>query len=177
MLDDIMIKEAENNVRKYLEDNLMNQSYSEEIIIKTYHKNARESLHVAILISDNQASSLWIIVASYYAMFYMANAVLHKLGYRIGEKISHKITSDALIVFVRNKLRKSLLESYEEIKEEALGLVQNKADEIIQNFEYEREKRGKFQYNMDEELKTSKATTSLQRAKEFLDEMENLLGK
>ena len=43
-------------------------------------------------------ASLWVIVISYYAMFYAANAVLLHLGYRTGEKIAHKVTSDALIV-------------------------------------------------------------------------------
>ena len=108
-------------------------------------------------------------------MYYIANAVLYKLGYKIGDKISHKITSDALIVFVRNKLKKSLLEDYEEVKDEALDLVQSKANEIVMSFDYEIEKRGRFQYNMTEEIKSSKAKTSLIRAKEFADEMKNLL--
>ena len=46
-------------------------------------------------------------VISYYSMFYIANAVLFKIGYKIGEQTPHKITADALIVFVRNKLKKN----------------------------------------------------------------------
>ncbi|MBU0460564.1 MAG: HEPN domain-containing protein [Nanoarchaeota archaeon] len=175
MLDTEKIKEAEANVKKYLEDGLIKKTTVDKGIMNTYAKNANESLDVAKLISNNGASNLWVVVASYYAMYYLANAVIYKLGYKIGDKISHKITSDALIVFVRHKLKKSLLEDYEEIKEEALDLVQNKADAIILHYDYEREKRGKFQYDMTEEVKEGKAKTSLARAKEFVNEMKNLL--
>jgi uncharacterized protein (UPF0332 family) len=56
-----------------------------------------------------------------------------------------------------------------------MEIVQNKADKIIINYDLEREKRGKFQYNMREEVKEAKAKTSLARAKEFVGEMKNLL--
>jgi len=173
MLDTERIKIAEGNVRKYLEDGLIKKSVFNEQIFKTYLQNSDESLNVANLILET--SYLWVIVCSYYSMYYLANAVLYKLGYKIGDKISHKITSDSLIVFVRNKLKKSLLESFEEIKEEALDLVQSKVDNLILSFDYERDKRGKFQYNMSEQIKKSKAETSLRRAKEFVNELKNLL--
>ncbi|MBU0469870.1 MAG: hypothetical protein KKA62_05485 [Nanoarchaeota archaeon] len=175
MLDTEKIKEAESNIKNYLKENLIKKIEFDEIILKTYLKNHQESIKVAQLISESNISNLWIIVCSYYSMYYIANAVLYKLGYKIGDKISHKITSDALIVFVRNKLKKSLLEDYEEVKDEALDLVQSKANEIVMSFDYEIEKRGRFQYNMTEEIKSSKAKTSLIRAKEFADEMKNLL--
>ena len=41
--------------------------------------------------------------------------------------------------------------------------------------EAEREKRSKFQYQMDKQAKRSKAHTSLERAKEFVFEMKKLL--
>lgn len=97
------------------------------------------------------------------------------LNYKVSHKISHKVTSDALIVFVRNKLKKELLEGFEEIKEDALELISSKTDNIIQSFDFEREKRSQFQYQMDESIKKSKATTSFNRAKEFIFEMKKLL--
>jgi uncharacterized protein (UPF0332 family) len=175
MLDTERIKEAESNMRKYFEDNLISKSSPNQIVLATYLRNALESMEVAELILEKKKSDLWVVVCSYYGMYYIANAVLNKLGYKVGEKISHKVTSDALIVFVRNKLKKSLLEQYENLKEDALALVQNKTDELVLSFHYEREKRSLFQYNMKEELKSSKSQTSLTRAKEFIDEMKNLL--
>ncbi len=63
------------------------------------------------------------------------------------------MTADALIVFVKNKLKKELLEEYEEAQEEALEIVGKKAEEI----------------------KRAKAETSLKRAKEFIFEMKKML--
>lgn len=92
-----------------------------------------------------------------------------------GEKIVHKVTSDALIVYVRGKLKESLIEEYEETKEEALNLAGMKADALIESFEFERNKRSLIQYRTMEVEKQSKAVTSLQRAKEFAKEMDKLL--
>lgn len=117
--------------------------------------------------------NLWVIVTSYYSTYYIANAVLLSLGCKVGTKISHKVTSDALIVHARHKLKKELLKGYQETKDEALELAQ--ADDILQDFEYERKKRSKFQYQMDEEAKRAKAETSLERAKRFVFEMKKLL--
>ena len=175
MLDLNRIKEAEENVRKYLDDGLLKKIMFNEQIFKTYLQNSDESLMVAQLIFKNQKSNLWVIVTSYYSMFYIANAVLYRLGYKVGDKIGHKITNDSLIVFVRNKLKKHLMEDFEEIKIEALELVQNKADNIILNYDQERQKRGKFQYQMSEDIKKAKALTSLNRAKEFVNELKNLV--
>ena len=104
-------------------------------------------------------------------MFYLANACIYKLGYKIGDKIAHKLTSDSLIVLVKDKLANHYLEEYEQEKEQALAISEN----IIENYDFERNKRSKFQYETTEEIKSSKANTSLQRAKEFALEIENLM--
>lgn len=109
-------------------------------------------------------------------MSYIANAVLYKLGYKVGDKIPHKVTSDALIIYIKDKLKQNLLEDYEEIKEEALLLAKNKAEGLIENFDRERDKRGFIQYKTTEPTKVSKAETSLKRAKEFIFEMEKLIS-
>ena len=94
------------------------------------------------------------------------------MGYKVGEKISHKVTADSLIALVRDKLKGSLIEEYEEMQKEALAGI--KADELMQAFDYEREKRGIFQYTTNESAKEAKAKTSLERAKEFVIEMKKL---
>ena len=176
MLNDKRVKEAESNVKRYLEEGLLwkSKAFKNEIM-ETYQRNYRESLDVAQKIFDQDLSNLWVIVISYYTMYYIANAVLYEIGYKIGSKVSHKVTADALIVFVRNKLKKELLEEYEEAQEEALEIVGKKTEEIISHFDRELEKRSLFQYESTEEIKRGKAETSLKRAKEFIFEMKKML--
>jgi len=176
MLDQERIKKAEKNLKRYTEDNLLfrYEKFRSEIL-DTYKRNYKESLDVAKKLFDEGFSNLWVIVCSYYSMYYIANAVLYKIGYKVGSKVSHRVTSDALIVFVRNKLKKSLLKDYEDAKEEALDIIGRKTDEIISSFGRELEKRAVFQYETTEEIKKSKAETSLERAKRFVFEMEKLV--
>ena len=175
MLDKDRIKKAEDNVKSYLEEGLLKKTNSTKQVEDILLTNGKESLKVAEEIHQRNISDLWVIVSSYYAMYYYANAVLLKLGYKVGEKIVHQVTSDALIIFVRKKLKESLLEEYEEIKDEALKIAGAKSDSIIESFEFEKNKRGFIQYKTVETEKHSKAITSLQRAKEFTKEMEKLL--
>ena len=176
MLNEKRIKQVQSNTKTYIEDNLIwkVKIYRKEIL-NTYKRNYKESLDVAKRLLDENLSNLWVIVTSYYSMYYITNAVLYKIGYKIGSKISHKITADALIIFVRNKLKKNLIEDYEKAKEEALDLIERKTDEIISSFDRELEKRSIFQYESTEEIKRAKAETSFERAKKFAFEMEKLL--
>jgi len=179
MLNEKRIKEAESNVRQYLEDGLLKKQ-SNKTAKMMYIENSDLSLQTAQKLMSMESIDykpyLWVIVTSYYSMYYVANAILLNLGYKVGDKISHKVVSDALIVFVRNKLKKQLLEEYEDTKEEALELISSKTDTLLKSLDYEREKRSKFQYRMDEKAKKGKALTSLQRAKQLTFEMKKLLS-
>ena len=108
-------------------------------------------------------------------MFYMANAVLLSYGYKTQDKIAHKVTSDALIFLVIDKLRKELLEDYEAIQKDALEIASTKAESVIESYSLELDKRSRFQYNMLEQTKEAKAQTSLKRASEFVFELKKLL--
>ncbi len=171
MLSNERIKEAETNVRTYLNDGLIKKEKFKDIIFETYMRNHRESLLVAKKIFNENMSNLWVVVISYYSMFYIANALLYKLNYKIGSKIAHKVTSDALIVFIRNKLKDNIIETYELASNEALIL----SDNLLENYDFERIKRSAFQYESTEEIKTNKAKTSLERAEKFSKEIEKLL--
>jgi len=178
MFDEKRIKEAENNIRNYLKEGLIRKKdFLDKRILGVYLKNSKESLYVSNLLFEENISSLWAIVCSYYSMYYISNAVLYHFGYKIGDKISHKVCSDALVVYVRNKLKQSLLEDYEDAKKDSLELVGLGADELLESFDFERMKRGKIQYQTTEEIKKAKAKTSLKRAKKFVFEMEKLLLK
>ena len=104
-------------------------------------------------------------------MFYIANALIYKLGYKIGSKIAHKVTSDALIVFVRHKLKDELIQDYELASNEALTM----SDNLLQSYDFEREKSSIFKYESTEEIKSAKAKISLERAKEFSIKIEKML--
>ncbi len=177
MLGEKRIKEAETNVVSYLSEGLIKKEPFNNIVFDILMNNSNESIETATFLSNNKKSNLWIIVSSYYSMFYIANAVLYKLGYRVGDKIPHKVTSDALITYVRNRLREKIIEEYEEVKEEALVIAKNRAEGLLEDFEFERKKRGIIQYQTKEIEKKSKAETSLKRAKQFLFEMNALVNE
>lgn len=99
---------------------------------------------------------------------YIKNAELSlHLGYKTSSKVVHKVTSDALIVLVMDKIRKGLLEEYEDVKEDALEIASIKSEEVIAFYSLEMDKRSRFQYDMTETIQEQKAKTSLKRAKEF----------
>lgn len=175
MLDEKRIKEAEKNVRSYVSEGLLQKKDPDKNILDILISNGKESLRVADACKDQELSALWMIVCSYYSMFYYANAILLSFGYKVGEKIVHKVTSDSLIVYVRGKLKDALIMDFEEAKEEALDLAGMKADSLIENFEFEKKKRGRIQYQTTASGIRAKADTSLKRAKEFTKEMEKLL--
>jgi len=127
------------------------------------------------ILYEKDYSYLWSIVISYYAMYYAANAVLYNIYYKVGKKIVHKVTGDALIVFVRNKIKKTLLEEYEEQKQEALEIVGKRTNSLLHEYEKEMEKRSVIQYECTDDIKKSKAKTSLERAERFVFEMKKLL--
>ena len=168
-------KEAQQNFAQYLNEGLIKKEKS-DAAQSMYIKNADLSLNLAKeCIESSLKPYLWVVVISYYSMFYIANAVLLELGYKIGEKIAHKVTNDALIVLVKDKVKKGLLEEYENAKEDALEIASAKSEEIIKLYELELGKRSRFQYNMTESIQEQKARTSLERAKQFMLEMKKLL--
>ena len=168
-------KEAHRNFKQYLQDGLLKRETNLPAQAR-YVMNAELSLKVADeLIQSRLNPYLWVIVTAYYSMFYMANAVLLHYGYKTQDKIAHKVTSDALIVLVLNKLTKELLENYETIQQDALEIANAKAESLIDSYSLELGKRSRFQYNMLEEIKATLAQTSLKRASEFVFEMSKLL--
>ena len=166
------IKQAENNFKNYLkEGKLAKINVPNNLIYKTYLRNARESLSVANLLFKNNSSSLWVVVSSYYSMFYMACAYLYKLGYKAKHEIVHQVINEALIVQGRHKIKNHLLQAYEIGKDEALSI----SDNYLTGYGFEKVKRSTFQYETTENIKKSKAQTSLERAKEFLTLIEGIL--
>lgn len=171
-MDEKRIKIAEKNFKNYLAEGKIKKIYEiNDIVYKTYLSNARESLGVANLLFNKELSPLWIVVSSYYSMFYIASAYLYKLGYKTKHEIVHQVINETLIVQGRHKIKNYFLENYSEEKDKALSIV----DTHLSNYEREKIKRASFQYQTTEKIKKSKAKTSLFRAKEFLTLIEEIL--
>ena len=175
MIDEKRKKESRENFSQYLREGLIEKKKNEQAK-EMYIYNSDISLKLAEkMLDDTLKPYLWSVVVSYYSMFYMANAVLLHLGYKTGRKIVHKVTSDALIVLVLDKLRKGLVEEYENIRDDAMEIASMKSDELLKNYELELGKRSKFQYNMTMKVQEQMARTSVKRAAEFSLEMKKLL--
>ena len=177
MISEERRKKARKNFAQYLQDGLIRKERN-DTAKAMYLKNAELSLNLAEECMNSPLKPyMWVVVISYYAMFYIANAVLHELGYKTGDKVVHKVTNEALIVLVMDKIKKGLLEEYENAQEDALEIASIKSEEIISLYSLELEKRSNFQYNMTESIQEQKAKTSLIRARQFLFEMKKLLLK
>jgi uncharacterized protein (UPF0332 family) len=175
MIDKERRKEAQQNFAQYLQDGLIKKEKN-ETAKAMYAKNADLSLNLAEeCMNSSLKPYIWVVVISYYSMFYIANAVLLELGYKTGDKVAHKVTNDALIVLVMDKIKKGLLEEYENAKEDALEIASIRSDEIIAFYGLEMDKRSRFQYDMTESIQEQKANTSLKRARQFMLEMKKLL--
>jgi len=172
-MDEKRIKIAERNFKSYLERGLIKKSKFEDVVYKTYVNNSLESLKVANELLNNKTSFLWVVVSSYYSMFYIACAYLYKKGYKSSHEIVHQIVNESLIVLARHDLEKHFLEEYEEEKDIALSASGN----LLDSYEFEKTKRSQFQYETTEIIKESKSKTSLERAKNFVAIMRHLINK
>ena len=76
MLDHQRIHEAEKNVRDYLQSGMLKKHPYREEIVTVLLNNANDSMEIAEFLTEHKKSDLWIIVTSYYSMFYIANAIL-----------------------------------------------------------------------------------------------------
>jgi uncharacterized protein (UPF0332 family) len=201
MIEKERIDEAKRNVKQYIDEGLLKvKDKDAQKFVSFYMKNAESSLQTASIlqeisdeailkntlkVSNDFESYLWVIVSSYYSMFYAATALLASQGTRATGQIVHKVTGDALVhFFVSNEKLAKLLEQYEEAqavgleligREELMRRMQKKADELIIAYENERRKRSKFQYDMGVQAKRGYAQTSLERAKEFVFEISKIV--
>lgn len=174
MLNERRIEIAQQNYRQDLRDDHIKKQDPNPNLIQGFVDNSYESLNVAEYLFSEEISPMWVIVSSYYSMYYMSNAVLNQLGFKVGGKMSHRITADALIVLVRDKLKDNLLREFDKAKDEYTEL-DNLTDKIIELYDLEHKKRLNSQYVMGYDAQVAKSETSLDRAKQFDLELEKLL--
>ncbi|MFH1682927.1 MAG: hypothetical protein ABIA37_03960 [Candidatus Woesearchaeota archaeon] len=143
---------------------------------------AKRVLEISEDRDDPLASPMWVVSISYYTMFFAATSLLAHFKHKIDEEKSiHKLTFHALIYYFLvddNKLQKHFVEEYHDAYEEAeelLRISELKAISMIEEFDFEREKRRRFTYEMGEIAELNKARTSVKRANNFLVEVRKML--
>lgn len=194
MLEDKKLREAERRVKQYIVEGMIKTKEKPELV-GFFLKNAHDSIdsaHALFELSTNPEKQrmlgftrfnglLWVVNASYYCMFYSARALLENEGIKIKTNLSiHVVTFDALVYYfyVTGRLQKGLVDDFIEAKENASELLgKQKADELIEEYFFEKKKRATFTYEMGEVLVKSKAKTSLERAQKFMREIRKILNK
>ncbi len=192
IINDKKLKEVEYRVKNYLTEKIIKTKQGNKNV-QFFLINAKDSLDSAKALYDLSTNKdfqkytgytdlrgfLWVINASYYSMFYTAQALLESEGVKVKSDISvHAITFDALIYFfyLTGKLQKRLFEYYVEAKEEAAELLgQQKAEELVEEYFFEKGKRALFTYQTGEFAMKNKALTSLERAKKFNREIRKII--
>jgi len=200
-LDNKKIEEIRKLVPKLVNDDTVSKNEDYKKLADFFRENAEDSLNSAQLLYKvstdsklqdatgfpNLKGSLWVINASYYSMFYMASSLLANSGIKIKSEIGiHKLTFDTFVYYfyLTNKIAKEYVEQFlealedsEELlgREEAVKQAEEKAKELITSFDFEREKRRTFTYELERTKIEIKAKTSLERANYFYKEIIKLI--
>jgi len=199
MLDDKKLEQIKKNIAMLRNENEISKSENNKKLADFYVENALTSLNTAKVlnsvstdvsikkkfdfIDDSFETYLWIINSSYYSMFYMAGALLAKIGVKVKSSIGvHEKTFQALVFYfyLTKKIAKQYIEEFEEAQEESaelLGLMQQKVKDLMIRYDFEMDKRAKFTYNIGVKAKENKALTSLNRASEFYNECLKIMDK
>ena len=112
----------------------------------------------------------WVIVSSYYSIFHATHALLGLKRIKITNRLHHAtMIAFAKHFIINNELADELFFIYEE--------SENKANELLDIFEEEKEKRGLFQYHRLSKNNLDPAKESIKNAKKFLKAIEEVLRK
>jgi uncharacterized protein (UPF0332 family) len=194
VLEDKKLKEAENRVKRYQNDGIIKTKGKPEHV-EFFLRNADDSVDCAKALYELSTDCekqkffgltdfnglLWVVNASYYSIFYMARALIENEGIKLKTDLSiHTVTFDTIVsyFYLTGRLQKELLNDFIEAKAEAAEILgKQKADELIEEYFFEKKKRGTFTYNMGETLVKSKARTSLERAQKFRRELKKIIMK
>lgn len=191
MIDEKQVGEVKSRFNHYLQEKIVCKAPANGFteFFLTNSKNSLETAQLLFKIStepqlqeqlnvSNFNGLLWVINSSYYSMFYMVRALLEKRGVKLKAVQSiHALAFDALIYYfyANGTFEKKLVEQFKEAQEEASDtLGREKAKDLIENYSSEKEKRGRFTYEMGQVVLKAKAQTSLERAISFNTEIRRL---
>jgi uncharacterized protein (UPF0332 family) len=184
-MDSKKLKESSSVIKKALQEGIIRKP--SQGADSFFLERAKHSIQVASRLlelqdSEQLPSSLWVINSSYYAMFFAATALLAKFSHRIdSESGIHRLTYHALVHFFVNedkKLEKHFIEEYREAVENAEELMQismKNVDNLLSDYAYEINKRKIFTYEYGMIAERKKAETSLDRARNFVQTVMNMI--
>ncbi|MBW2974336.1 hypothetical protein KY366_01335 [Candidatus Woesearchaeota archaeon] len=201
MLDDTKIERIRKLVPELLNEGLIKKSNEYKKLTQFFIGNAQDSLNSAKLLFEVSTNNklmeltgfrdfkgyLWAINASYYSMYYMANALLASEGIKIASGTGvHKITFNTFTYYfyLTGKITKNYIEEFleaqkdsEELlgKEEIVKAADIKAKKLIDDLASERRKRSVFTYELKSTRIEAKAKTSIERAQGFIAEIMKML--
>ncbi len=153
-------------------------------------RNSFDSAKLLFKVSDNKELQkslgylgfngyLWVINASYYSMFYMARALLEKDGVKLkSDQSIHEAVFNSLVYYfyISGKIEKKIVEELRNAGEEVAELLgKEKSKNLVDDYFYEKDKRGRFTYEMGEIAMQNKAQTSLDRARIFNEEIRKMI--
>lgn len=112
----------------------------------------------------------WVIVCSYYSIFHATQALLGMKGVKIVGRMHHStLIAFAKHFIVNDELAEELFLIYENAEE--------KAAELLEIFEGEKDKRGLFQYHRLSRNNLQPAKESVGKAKVFLQAVQEVLKR
>jgi uncharacterized protein (UPF0332 family) len=198
MLDNKEIEIIKKDVGRLLEQNkIVIDKNSKFRFTEFFLENSKKSFDSAKLLlgasSDrniqellgypNFDGSLWVINSSYYSMFYIVRALLESSGIKIKSDSTtqsiHQIVFQALIYFfyINKRLENKLVQDFKEALEESGEILgKEKAKRLLDDYRFEKEKRGVFTYELGQIEMQNKAKTSFERAKHFNQEIRKIIG-
>ena len=104
----------------------------------------------------------WVIIMSYYAMFHSVNALLRKIGVKVGKQYAHEITTNLLLYYFY----------YTKIIEDELLKIYENAEEV--SYIFAKEERIKYQYEVNLESQKKDAEKILNDAVNFISRLKDI---
>lgn len=110
----------------------------------------------------------WVTIMSYYAMFHSVNALLRKIGVKVGKEYAHEITTNLLLYyFYYTKLiEDELLKIYENAEE--------RAKQLVVSYIFAKEGRTKYQYAANLGSQKNDAEKVLNDAASFVSRLKDI---
>ncbi len=179
--------QVEIEVKKYKIDNKIKIMFPDEIWTRYHFNKADYNLRIArVNFNLNEHPDFikeleqteepdpefntyeWVIIMSYYAMFHSVNALLRKIGIKVGKEYAHEITTNLLLYyFYYTKLiEDELLEIYENAEE--------KAKELVVSYILAKEERTKYQYEVNLESQKKDAEIIFNDAVNFVSRLKDI---
>lgn len=110
----------------------------------------------------------WVIIMGYYAMFHSVNALLRKIGVKVGKEYAHEITTNLLLYYFyyTKIIEDELLKIYEDAEEKAKGL--------IVSYIFAKDERTRHQYEVNTESQKKDAEKVLNDAVDFVSKLKDV---